>query len=247
MDFLKLLINPTIGTILFIMIVYVFGLLLVLCKFDLFDTSQIKDIIFWFITVAIILLFTVNKADDTKFFKDILIESCKWTIALEFVLNFYTFNLILELLLMPFLIILALAQAIAETDDKYSQVRKLIQNVLSIIGLILIAYTTFKTFINFKDFFTINNLLSFLLPPIMTVLLIPYLYFLALYMKYETLFLQIRLFYKDLNDIKAIKREILFHANFNLTRLNSISKNLNKFDLYQSDNIKSYIKTLTKH
>jgi hypothetical protein len=241
----KLLFGKQIGTILLILTVYVFATLFLLNKVGTWDFTLLKDTIFWFVSVALVLFFSINKAKDTHFFKDIVKESFKWTIALEFFVNFYTFSLLTELILMPTTFFLAMTLAYSQTDKKHEQVSKLLTNILAIIGLTFFVYVTYKTFYNYQDFFTLHTLFSFLLPPILTVLLIPFLYLVSLYMNYEELFIRVDFMTNDSNKKKLLKREILLLANLNLNRLTSIRKKINKFDFYHSDNLKTYLRALT--
>jgi hypothetical protein len=241
----KLLFGKQIGTILLLLTVYVITTLFLLKKFGTWDFTLLKDTIFWFVSVALVLFFSINKAKDTHFFKDIVKESFKWTIALEFFVNFYTFSLLTELFLMPAIFFLTMTLAYSQTDKKYEQVSKLLTNIFAIIGLTFFVYVTYKTFYNYQDFFTLHTLFSFLLPPILTVLLIPFLYLLALYINYELLFVRVDFMINDSEKKQSLKREIFLLANLNLNRLTSISKKLNKLDVYHSDNLKTYLRALT--
>jgi len=242
--FLSHLFNFKIVSILFLFIGYIFGMLIILSKFNLWYFALLKDTFFWFFSIAIALLFGIGKAGESGFFKRIFIESIKWTIVIEFIINFFTFNFWIEIFLVPLIFVLALTHAISETNKKYLLVGNMIQNILGVIGLLFICYSFYKTISEYKDFFIIKNLLSFLLPPIMTLLIIPYLYFLALYMQYETFFVRTELFISDKKEKTRIKKEVIMSANFNLHHLNQICKKFNKSDLYQSADIGKYIKSL---
>lgn len=243
---IKLLFGKQIGTTLLMLTVYVSATLLLLKNLGIWDFTLLKDTVFWYVSVALVLFFSINKAKDTHFFKDIVKESFKWTIALEFFVNFYTFSLLTELILMPVILFLSMTFAYSQTDKKYEQVNKLLTNIFAIIGLTFLAYVTYKTFYNYQDFFTIHTLFSFLLPPILTVLLIPFLYLLALYMNYEALFIRVDFITNDNDKKQSLKREIFLLANLNLNRLTTIGKKLNKHDFYHSDNLRTYLRTLTK-
>ncbi len=243
-EIFKLLFGKQIGTILLLLTVYVIATLFLLNKFEAWDFTFLKDTIFWYVSVALVLFFSINKAKDTQYFKEIVKESFKWTIVLEFFINFYTFSLLTELIVMPVVLLLTTLLAYSQTDIKYEQVNKLLTKILSVIGLTFFGYVSYKTFYNYQDIFTQYTLFSFLLPPILTVLLIPFLYLLALYMSYEVLFIRVDFMTNDSDQKKTLKREILFLANLNLNRLTSISKMLNKFDYYHSKNLKTYLRAL---
>lgn len=243
---LKILFGTTILAILTALIVYVSLILFLLYKLELWNFSLLKDTLFWFFTTALVLLFNINKAKTSGYFKNIIKENIKWAIAVEFIVNFYTFSLLKELVLVPSMIFLASIQAVASTDKKNIQVSKLLGNILSFIGILLIAFIVYKTFTNYQEILTFHTLFSFLLPPFLTVLLIPFLYLLAIYMNYEELFVRIKFLTNDNKRKQLLKREILLVANINLSRLILISKNLNKFNWYHSTETKSYIKSLTQ-
>jgi hypothetical protein len=66
----KLLFGTQILTILLILTAYVIALIFLRHKLGTWDKSLLKDTIFWFFTVALVLFFTINKAKDTSFFKN---------------------------------------------------------------------------------------------------------------------------------------------------------------------------------
>ncbi len=199
---------------------------------------------FWFFTVALVMFFKINKAKDTSHFREILKETFKWTIVIEFILNVFTFSIWAELILLPVLTVLGLSQAYAQTDKKYDQVKNVLFNVLAVIGWTLVAIALYRTVQMYADFFSTKSLYVFLLPLILTLSLLPFLYFLSVYINYELLFIRVNFVTDDLERKKKLKREIIHFANLNLNRISTITKKLNKFDVYHSKDLKSYVRSL---
>ncbi|MBS1537682.1 MAG: hypothetical protein JST20_08045 [Bacteroidetes bacterium] len=224
--------------------IYVGLIVFLLKSFSLLDVTLFKDTIFWFFSFAIVTFFSINKAKDIGFFKSILVDSFKWTIFLEFLVNFYTFSLTTELILFPFILIVTTTQAFSQTDKKNEQVTKLLTNILSIIVTAYFLYALYKTLFDYKNVFTLHNLNSLVLPLLLTTLLLPFYYLLAVIMQYEELFIRADFMTNDKNKSKLLKREILMTAKFNLNKIKTIKTNLNKFDFYHSTDIKQYIKTI---
>lgn len=221
------------------------GLILFLLKsFSLWDVTLLKDTIFWFFSFAVVTFFSINKAKDIVFFKTFLVDSFKWTIFIEFLVNFYTFSLTTELILFPIILIVATTQAFSQTDKMNEQVTKLLTNILSIIGTTYFLYALYKTLFDYKNVFTLHNLNSLVLPILLTTLLLPFYYLLAVIMQYEELFIRADFMTNDKKKSKLLKREILLTAKLNLNKIKTIKTNLNKFDFYHSTNIKQYIKTI---
>lgn len=187
--------------------------------------------------------FKVNNAKDFQFFKEIIVDSVKWIVVIEFLINFYTFGLWTELILVPIIVFISIIQAYSETDKKYEPVEKLFRNIISIIGLLLLIYIIYETVVKFQKTFTIQNLKSLLHPVIMTILFLPFAYMLALYMTYEVLFIRVDFLARDKKLARQLKRQIIVTANLNIERLNRISKNLNIVD-FTSDDIKGFVKKI---
>jgi hypothetical protein len=144
------------------------------------------------------------------------------------------------------MVIVVLLQTVSEMDKKNEQVTKLLKNVTAIFGLILLSYVVYKTFTNYKMLFALNNLFSFLLPIILTIIVLPFIYFLSLYINYETLFVRIKYMTKDNSVRLLLRKEILLAANFNIEKLHLISKKMNNYNLTKTDDVKKYIYSLVK-
>ena len=225
---------------------YLFGIILLLKNLEVWQTSNLKDVLFWLFTVGLILVFKINDAKSNAYFKGIFLSAIKWTIILEFVVNLYSFSLFTEIVILPVLAFLAMTQAVAEMDDKHKVVSKFLQNVISIAGLSIFCYSLYKTVINFEAVLTFQNLVSFLLPSTITILFIPFVYFLALYSTYESYFIHLDFMTVKKDKVKETKKLILGIANINLDKLLRIKKNFEKRVFYDDTNLKEYIRVISR-
>jgi len=226
-----------------LLVTYTLLTLYVLSQIGLWDKSLTKDTVFWFFTVAIFTFFTINKAEDLGFFKEIIVDSIKWIVVIEFLVNFYTFSLSTELILVPIFVFISVVQGYSQTDKKHERVEKLFKSITAIIGLFLLVYVVYETLVEFQKAFTIQNLKSLLHPILMTGFFLPFAYILALFMIYEMLFVRVDFLTRDKKLGGRLKRQILWTANLNFNRLKRISKNLNIHDFDSSD-IKGFVKKI---
>ncbi len=60
--------------------------------------------------------------------------------------------------------------------------------------------------------------------PLLTFVFLPFVYLMALFMKYENIFVRIDIFNKDLKLAKFAKRKVFTVYHFNLMKLNKWSK-----------------------
>jgi hypothetical protein len=163
---------------------------------------------------------------EGKYFKKVLLDNVKLVVLLEFIINLYDFNFVVEFLLVPVLFVITAMLVISGTKQEYKPAKKLFQFVLAIYGISLIIFALVQVIGDFKDFATIYNLKDFLLSPLLTVSFLPFVYFLALYATYESLFTRVDIFLKDQNKelIRFTKWRILRACLFNLKKLHRFSK-----------------------
>jgi hypothetical protein len=225
---------------------YLFGVILLLKNLDFWQNAYFKDVLFWLFSVGLILVVKINDAKSNAYFNVIFLSSIKWTIFLEFVANLYSFNLFIEIIILPVLVFLAATQAVAELDYKQKVVSKFFQNVIAIAGLSIFSFSLYKTIVNFDDVLTIQNLIAFLLPSIITTLFIPFVYILALYSTYESYFIHLDFMTIKKDKVKEVKKLILRIANINLDKLLKIKKNFDKRVFYDDTDLKEYITLLSR-
>ncbi len=223
---LKSLFQIKILSVIIVAIVYTGLIVLLLAKIRIWEWVLLKDTIYWFIAVAFVLLMNTNKTNQEKgFFIKILKDNLKIILVLEFILTLYTFNLITEIILVPILVFIGAVSAVSELKKEYLPVKKLFDFILSSIGIFFIIFALGKVFGDYQNIMTSQNLKTFILPPLLTVAFIPFVYFFALIMAYETLFIRLGIFNKnDPNLVKFTKRKIILACHLNLPKLNHFAK-----------------------
>jgi len=224
---------------------YTGAIIYLLWHLRFWEFEFLKDTILWFFGVAFLLVFNLSDKTEITFFKKTLIHSFKWTIIIEFISNLYVFSLPIELILVFFLIVFSMMKPFAERDKKYQQLKGPINTVLILLGSVIIVFAIYKTIVGYKHFFTISNVKSLLLSPILTTLYIPFLYLLAMIFTYEQVFMHLR-FRSNGNEIflGAIKWETVKSAKLNITRLNRIWEKIMTSNLYRIEDVSDYVKMI---
>lgn len=229
LNFLKVLFEIKIVVMLASVIIYVGLAVLALYTIGFWKITLIKDTVLWFLGTAVVLFVNVNKASrDERYFRSILLDNLKFTAVLEFVVNLYAFDLWIELILVPALFLVVAMYTVAGTKKEYAIVKKIFGFVLSMYGLFLIAVTFVDIFNNPQGLATPDNLRVFTLPILLTLMYIPFLYFWALLMAYEVLFVRVDILVRDDKaTAKFAKRQIFALCGLNLLRLNRFAKESN--------------------
>jgi len=224
---LKSLFQIKMLSVIIVAIIYTGLIVLLLAKIGIWEWILFKDTIYWFIAVAFVLMMNTNKVNQEKgFFIKILKDNLKIILVLEFILTLYTFNLIAEIILVPILVFIGAMSAVSELKKEYLPVKKLFDFILSLIGIFFIIFALGKVFGDFQNIMmTSQNLKTLILPPLLTFTFIPFVYFFALIMAYEMLFVRLSIFNKNDPDlIRFTKRKILLACHLNLSKLNRFAK-----------------------
>ena len=204
-----------------IILLYVLTITIVFCYLPIWENIYIKDIIIWFLFSGLIYCMNaVSSEADETYIKKILKDNLKFTMILEFFMSTFTFNIWIELAIIPVITIITVMNVIAERKEEYKSVHKLLDSVLAIAGF-WIFYETIKIGINeYKQLNIINTLVSFMIPIVYLILIIPLEYILELYSKYEVLFL--RMTFKEEKDkrIRLHHRTAIFReCNFSVRKI----------------------------
>lgn len=204
-----------------IILLYVLTITIVFCYLPIWENIYIKDIIIWFLFSGLIYCMNaVSSEADETYIKKILKDNLKFTMILEFFMSTFTFNIWIELAIIPVITIITVMNVIAERKEEYKSVHKLLDSILAIAGF-WIFYETIKIGINeYKQLNIINTLVSFMIPIVYLILIIPLEYILELYSKYEVLFL--RMTFKEEKDkrIRVHHRTAIFReCNFSVRKI----------------------------
>ncbi|NAY91405.1 hypothetical protein GTQ34_05685 [Muricauda sp. JGD-17] len=212
-------------------IIYLELIILALSYVKFWDFILLKDTVFWYMGTGFITLLNLNKAlEENDFFRRTVIDSFKFIVLFQFLVNVYSFNLVMEFILFPILAIIVVLDSLAEVKEEYRPIKKLTGTVLSLFGIFILIYAIYQVSVDFRDFSTWKTLKAFVFPVILTIGYIPFTYFLALLMKYENVFLRVGFrFKKDRKQFRSIKRKIILTCHISLSKLNKLS-NINSFN-----------------
>lgn len=228
------------------LLLYVSAIVFALHCIRYWDISILKDTIFWTFGFAFVLMFRMNDIKRFKDFRIVLKVALKWTLVVEFIVAFYSFPLALEIIIFPIILFIGLMQVYSEAYTEHQQVNRILLNILSVIGFVIFCCSAYMTFFNSETLFSIQNGKVFLLPIILTMLFLPFIYLLSLYDMYAVLFVRLRIFIKDDSIRRKVKRRVLMVANVNIERLSNISQRVIHERPFTEDNLREKIKAISK-
>jgi hypothetical protein len=186
---LRTLLSPPLLIPLLVMIGYVVGEVWLGYKAGLWRSDLIKDTIVWFVISALAVFFGYDQASkQPHFFRRRLVAAASIPVFLEFLANLFVLNLVAELALLPFSILLGLVIAMAESDERLRALRTPLNVLLAVVGLSLLVYSVRQLFLSWNAVDKPVTALQFALPIWLTIGILPYIYLLSLYSNYQSAF-----------------------------------------------------------
>ena len=125
-----------------IILLYVLGITLIFYHLPFWDNVYIKDIIVWFLFSGLIYCMNaVSQEADEEFIRKVLKDNLKLTAILEFIISTFTFNIWVELAIIPITTMIVMMNVIAERKEEYEKVHKLLDIVLAVAGFWILYET----------------------------------------------------------------------------------------------------------
>lgn len=225
-----------------VMILYIALILFILYIMGILNILLTKDVIFWLILVPIPLLYAASKFKDEKnFFRNKAIGYISLTTFFGFIINFYTFNVFVEIIFLIILFLLIALISVSKTDEKYKPVENFFNILLLIIIFYLVIFFIYNLLINPNDFININTLITYILPSLLTALFLPFVYIFALYMRYETFCVFLKVKYNNPKLRKYVFKEVFKRYNLKLYKFNEF---FSEFGCFNAENIEDVEKEI---
>ena len=247
---LKLLLSKYLLLSYLLAVIYFYFIIDLLKNIGVWEYKLYKDFFFWALMTGAVMFFRVNKLNTNKDFISIILSIISVTAIFEFVLGFYNFSLLVELIVIPLVTLISLLSYFAGKNRDHHLVSRLLDNLLSVFGLGMLAFVIYKIFNSHQLFFTESNLKSFLLPPVFTLLFIPIIFLFVLCIKYEEVFSRLNRYqFITKRRRNLIKYYILLYSNCMLKRI-ATSKDIilfKKKELEEEVSIRRFLKREIRH
>ncbi|NGT88076.1 hypothetical protein, partial [Clostridium perfringens] len=156
-----------------------------------------------------------------KYFKNILLDSFKITIILDFIQSTYILNYWIELVIGIIVLFLGMAQAVTELskEDDKEKILNVLNKIFITIGIVWLISIVSELINQPKSLIDFNNIFGFIDNIILTISMLIPAFILKIYASYEDLFTRLNFLNID-NDMKRyIKFKIIFYAKLNVVKI----------------------------
>ncbi|WP_417378170.1 hypothetical protein [Gimesia sp.] len=182
---------------------------------------MVKDAAVWlFFTGVLVTGDLITSPEDNSVFKKVFKDSIKAIILAEFMVNFFTMPLILELIFVPFITVIAVTKAVASQDDKLKDVELLFDVILGLCGIGLLGYSIWKAYTGFDTLDLWDTFRQFIFPFAMSLMFSPMVFLIVLYSVYDLIFTGLEIGPDKSKEVKRYAKWRLF--SFFGLRLNKL-------------------------
>ena len=185
-------------SILILMSAYMTLVIYVMYGAGLWNVGQIKNTLYWAGSVGLMSIFkleTIKK--DNNYFSQLAFGSLKIFAIIQFIVGIYTFPLWVELLIVPVFVLIGGMSVIADKVGRYSQVKNLFNSMLIIFSLAVIINAFYMIVFHWGEFANESTVYDFIVPALLTLFYIPFLFVLKIYIVYESAFIKIKFLIKN--------------------------------------------------
>lgn len=185
-----------------------------------------KEILQWVLIVGIPLCFnSVNKNVTSDYFKYAISNNFELTVFFQFFISTFTFNLILEMILLPVFTFLVMLDTYVGINDDYKLAKKFTAVLIGIFILYGLAFTIRRASIDYVNLDELDTFISFIIPIVLSILYVPIAFLLCIYSKYEQVFKRMKL-YEPKNKLLQLKHRVkVFRiCLFSLEKINKFYK-----------------------
>lgn len=204
--------HPIILTLFALMGGYVYLVVGALYSVGLWNYEQFKATILWFIFVASVELFKANTIyDEEGYFKKSILGHFKLLVVFEFIVAFQSYSLIAELIIVPVSSYAVLMLAYSELREEYKPVENILSWALFVFGAFMVSYGFYFIYSNFGEFAELKTLMDFTTPIILSVLLLPFIFVISVYMLYERILVRVNIYTDNKSHRMYAKFKALIH------------------------------------
>ena len=215
-----------------------------LYKYGLWNTTILRETIFFLFYTSIALILKYNNDDERiSSIKGIVEDTVKATLIIEFYLNIHTFSYGVELIFQFLLALLFLIGAYNKRDTK--ELHKAGGCALKLfycLSVFLLTYSIYMSIDQWRENFMTQNVVSLLFPIAATIAYWPFLYIFSVVKVYEEWF--VRIYFASNKEEYGFRKNQVFKAcGINLSLIHFVSKD---FHVYIPQTHRQFVDDLNK-
>lgn len=159
----------------------------VLASADLWGLPNVKTTMIWFVSFSIVAMMEATRAGESLRRLPVLAkETIAVTALVVFIAETYPFPLWGELLFIPSVVLVSLCAEIAKRKPELARTVPVFTFLRAAFGLGALGYAGWQAASDLPGLVTMDNLREFVVPILLSLMFLPFLFFLTLFVAYQT-------------------------------------------------------------
>lgn len=184
----RALCQPILLAALLVASLWIGGCVFLMEREGLWEIANLKTTIVWAVTFAFVTMFDVEAIGKPGFADKVVRDTINATAVVVFIAEFATFGLLVELIFVPFLVLLTLLRVVSETKPEFASVRKLLNGLAVLVGAGIFVFSVYMIAKEFTAFAQRSTALEFTVPIILSLLFLPFIFVFGRWVAYERVF-----------------------------------------------------------
>jgi hypothetical protein len=165
---------------------YVFGAAVILNRAGYWESAMRSITVVWFLSFGIVALFNTKNV-DASYFRRLALTNVGLAVLVEFIVNFHTFPLPVELVLVPLSVSFVLMQVVVAADPHLKAARPVLSWLVAMPGVIAIFYSVVYLSTHVSRVANAEEGKQLLLPFVLTVGFLPLLILVRYFIVWQTM------------------------------------------------------------
>ncbi|MES1946230.1 putative inner membrane protein [Salinisphaera sp. C84B14] len=250
LNLVKTFFAPKLTKVWLVMSLYVAGCVGLLAWLQLWELTNLKSTLLWWMTVGFTGVFEAQRLKDKPHMLPRLVtEAFTISAVIFFVAELVSFPLFIELIMLPVLVLLTLLIAVCEHQvgrHNNAKVLKILRNTEMFAGVIVLCASCVFIANNVAVFWSFNTLREFGLPFLLWLMFVPFIYLLATYMTYEEAFVRLRTRPKQSSIVRYARWRALFSFGININGVKRLSRDMRVRDIADKQGVKDAIQEIKR-
>ncbi len=244
-DLIKAIFPRNLSILYLCTIIYLSITIYFLYNLNVWNISLLKDTIIWIIITSSVLLYNVGKTKTPiKFLQKTVLATIGIATIIGFISNLEPFPYWVEFISIPIAILVSGIYVISESKEEFAQVRSVLKKAFALFSFGILLYLIYFSVGNYKKYINWETAKQFMLPILLTILYIPYLSIVSIYVQYEDI--ATSLSFKPISS-KVLRIAILnaiYYFNLNIQGLFRWKNAVTIKDFENSTSIKNSMKRI---
>ena len=171
-----------------IMLTYVTACISILYAFQIWQWDNLKTTFIWVLTYGLITMFRINNiSEDDNFYWQEVRDAISVTAVVIFIAEIHSFHLVTELVLLPCMTLFTVIVAYAQVRPEGKEIRGLLDNVHVGLGFTYFFFAALALYNDPEPLWSLETLRNFSVPILLSIMFLPFIFALSLYVVYENL------------------------------------------------------------